>query len=340
MRPQKEIKYQMKVLSSLEKVFPDEEPVYKPECIKLSGLWGETISYQIAYTGNWFMRERVDVKVISPIYNHVRVRTVELVPVGRATNGIVDDNYLKTTSGLYPDLLRDISDGKVIIRSNQWSSLWIDIKLTDEIPAGDYEIEIQLVKDDKVLCSACRKITVIGTQLPKQKIMHTEWLHADCLADYYHVEVFSEDHWQILENYFREYVDRGCNMMLVPLFTSPLDTAVGLERTTTQLIEIEVKNGEYFFSFDQLKRWINLCKKCGIEYYEMSHLFSQWGAKYAPKIVATVNGKEEKIFGWHTPAVGEYTRFLETFLPQLIEKLKEWNIADVTYFHISDEPRE
>ena len=51
MRPQKEIKYQMKVLSSLEKVFPDEEPVYKPECIKLSGLWGETISYQIAYTG-------------------------------------------------------------------------------------------------------------------------------------------------------------------------------------------------------------------------------------------------------------------------------------------------
>ena len=340
MRPQKEIKYQMKVLSSLEKVFPDEEPVYKPECINLSGLWGETISYQIAYTGNWFMRERVDVKVISPIYNHVRVRTVELVPVGRATNGIVDDNYLKTTSGLYPDLLRDISDGKVIIRSNQWSSLWIDIKLTDEIPAGDYEIEIQLVKDDKVLCSACRKITVIGTQLPKQKIMHTEWLHADCLADYYHVEVFSEDHWQILENYFREYVDRGCNMMLVPLFTSPLDTAVGLERTTTQLIEIEVKNGEYFFSFDQLKRWINLCKKCGIEYYEMSHLFSQWGAKYAPKIVATVNGKEEKIFGWHTPAVGEYTRFLETFLPQLIEKLKEWNIADVTYFHISDEPRE
>ena len=72
----------------------------------------------------------------------------------------------------------------------------------------------------------------------------------------------------------------------------------------------------------------------------MSHLFSQWGAKYAPKVVAEVDGKEEKIFGWHTPAVGEYTRFLKAFLPQLIEKLKEWNIDQVTYFHISDEPRE
>lgn len=340
MREKREVKYQMKVLSSLVKVFPDEEPVYRPECVKLSGLWDETVSYQVAYTGNHFLRERVDVKVVSPIAEYVHVRTVEQVPVGRATNGIVDDNYLKTTSGLYPDLLKDIKDGKVIIRSHQWSCLWIDVKLTDEIPAGDYEIEIQLVKDDAVICSAKRKITVIGVHLPKQKIMHTEWFHADCLADYYHVDVFSEKHWEILENYFHEYVDRGCNMMMVPLFTYPLDMEVGNDRTTTQLIEVEVKNGEYHFGFDKMKRWVDLCKKCGIEYYEMSHLFSQWGAKYAPKVMALVDGKEERIFGWHTPAVGEYTRFLQAFLPRLVEKLKEWGIAEVTYFHISDEPRE
>ena len=340
MRVQKEINYQMKVLSSLVKVFPDEEPVYRPECLKLSGLWGETVSYQVAYTGDFFMRERVDLKVVSPIAEHVRVRTVEHVPVGRATNGIVDDNYLRTTQGLYPDLLRDVKDGKVYIRSGQWSSLWVDVKLTAEIPAGEYDIEIQLIKEENVICSAVKKVKVIGAVLPKQKIMHTEWIHADCLADYYHVEVFSEEHWEILENFFHEYVDRGGNMMIVPLFTSPLDTAVGLERTTTQLIEVEVKDGQYVFGFDKMKRWIDLCKSCGIEYFEMSHLFSQWGAKYAPKVVATVDGKEEKIFGWHTQAVGEYTKFLQQFLPQLIEKLREWEIADVTYFHISDEPRE
>ena len=100
MREKREVKYQMKVLSSLVKVFPDEEPVYRPECVKLSGLWDETVSYQVAYTGNHFLRERVDVKVVSPIAEYVRVRTVEQVPVGRATNGIVDDNYLKKTSGL------------------------------------------------------------------------------------------------------------------------------------------------------------------------------------------------------------------------------------------------
>ncbi|XCP87108.1 DUF4091 domain-containing protein [Roseburia hominis] len=340
MRAEREIKYEMKVLSSLEKVFPDEVPVYKPECVRLSGLWGETISFQIAYTGDFFMRERLDFKVVSPIEKNIRLRSVEQVPVGRATNGIVDDNYLRTQSGLYPDLLRDLKDGKVIVRSHQWSSIWVDVKLTEEIPAGEYEIEFQLIKEEKVVCHATARITVIGAVLPKQKIMHTEWIHADCLADYYHVDVFSEEHWKLVENCFREAVDRGCNMMLVPLFTSPLDTAVGLERTTTQLVEVTVKDGEYLIGFDKVKRWIDLCRECGVEYFEMSHLFSQWGAKYAPKVVANVDGKEEKIFGWHTPAVGEYTRFLETFLPQLTAKLKEWGIAEVTYFHISDEPRE
>lgn len=334
------MKYEMKLLSSLAKVFQDEIPVYQMECQILSGLWGETVSFQAAYTTDNPLREILELKVESPIKDAVKVRSVEQVPVGRATNGIVDDNYLKTTSGLYPDLLREIRDDRVIACSHQWRSLWIDVELTKEIPAGEYDIKISLLKEGEEVCSVVMKITVIGAELQKQKIMHTEWMHADCLADYYQVDVFSEKHWEILENFFHEYVKRGCNMMLTPLFTSPLDTAVGGERTTTQLIEVTVENGEYKFGFDKLKRWIDLCKKCGILYFEMSHLFSQWGAKYAPKIVAFVDGKEEKIFGWHTPAVGEYTRFLQSFLPQLIEKLKEWGIDQVTYFHISDEPGE
>lgn len=335
-----DVKYEMKLLSSLAKVFQDEEPVYQPECMKLSGLWGETVSFQAAYTGTNFMRERLDVRVTSSIEKWVRVRTVEQVPVGRATNGIVDDNYLKTTSGLYPDLLRDVKDGKAVVCTKQWRSLWIDVEITDEIPAGDYEIVIALLKEGEAICQAAAKLHVIGAQLTKQTIMHTEWMHADCLADYYNVGVFSEEHWKLLENYFIESVKRGCNMMLTPIFTPPLDTAVGGERTTVQLVDVEVRDGQYLFEFEKMKRWVDLCRKCGIEYFEMSHIFSQWGAKYAPKVMALVDGKEEKIFGWHTPAVGEYTRFLQSFLPQLIEKLKEWGIADVTYFHISDEPWE
>ena len=86
-------------------------------------------------------------------------------------------------------------------------------------------------------------------------------------------------------------------------------------------------NGEYVFGFDRVKQWVDLCQSCGIEYFEMCHLSLQWGAKYAPKVVAMVDGEEKQIFGWHTPAVGEYTKFLHALLPQLTQKLKEWALT-------------
>ena len=39
-----------KLISALEKVFWDEEPVYKPEMGPLEGFQNETISFQVAYT--------------------------------------------------------------------------------------------------------------------------------------------------------------------------------------------------------------------------------------------------------------------------------------------------
>lgn len=332
--------FEMKLMSSLAKVFPDEMPVYCPECMRLTALKGETVSFQAAVKSSNFFKTRGEVCIHSPIQDYIRVRSVETVPVGRACNPKIDDNYLKTESGMYPDLLRDLKAQQVDIFAGKWRSLWIDIEADKAMKAGDYPVEISIVKDGETLCSASLSVTVYDAVLPKLDIMHTEWMHIDCLADYYHVPVFSEEHWDILKNFLEEYVQRGCNMMLTPLFTPPLDTAMGGERTTVQLMDITVENGNYHFDFTRLKRFVDLCLSCGIEYFEMSHLFSQWGAKFPPKIMGNVDGKEERIFGWHTPAVGEYTNFLHSFLPQLIAKLKEWNIDKVTYFHLSDEPRE
>ena len=332
--------YRCKILGPLSKVFADEEPTYLPECALFSGLWGETISFQFAYLGDSPRRQTVDVRVKAPdeLSGRIRLRQVLDVPVGRATNGMVDDNYLRTTPGMYPDLLRELAGGKVDCCGVQWRSIWVDVLLDDKVPGGTYPIEVSLELDGAQLCSQGAKVEVVPVALPPQRIRHTEWFYADCLADYYHVEVFSEEHWALIEHYVREMVERGCNMILTPLFTPPLDVAVGRERTTVQLVDVEVVGGEYRFGFDKLLRWVDVCMGCGMRYLEMSHLFSQWGAAHPPKVVAKVDGKLQKIFGWDTPAVGEYTRFLHALLPQLVERLKAWNVADVTYFHVSDEP--
>ena len=97
----------------------------------------------------------------------------------------------------------------------------------------------------------------------RRSFLHTEWFHSDCLADYYHVKPFSEEHWKILENFIRLYAARGINTILTPVFTPPLDTAVGGERTTVQLLDIRKDGDTYSFDFFEtgaLDRNLPLCR--------------------------------------------------------------------------------
>ena len=158
-------------------------------------------------------------------------------------------------------------------------------------------------------------IEIIGAALPEQELRVTQWFHCDCLASYYNVPVFSERHWEIIENFVRTAVSNGINMLLTPIFTPPLDTYIGGERPTVQLTGVRLTDSGYEFDFSRLDRWIDMCDRCGVKYLEISHLFTQWGAAHAPKIVADTPDGERRIFGWDTAAAGEeYTTFLRAIL--------------------------
>lgn len=333
----------LKILSSLSKVFPHEEPKEDISSQKLTGLKGETVSFQVAYSYNMERSGFFRVKINSPIKDNILLRKVACVPCEYPAHPQIDDNYLHTSPGLYPDLLQGLDDDRISIIAGSWQSLWVDINITNDLKGGDYPINLEFYDliEDKKLAEITHNITIYDVELPEQKLIHTEWFHGDCLAQYYNEEVFSDSHWEIMENFISTATKRGCNMILTPQFTPPLDTAKGHDRTTIQLVDIKVNNGDYSFDFSKLERWVNMCKRSGVKYFEMSHLFTQWGATSAPKIMAQVDGEYKKLFGWHTLATSpEYIEFLHTYLPALIKKLKEWEIDRHTYFHISDEPGE
>jgi hypothetical protein len=106
-----------------------------------------------------------------------------------------------------------------------------------------------------------------------------------------------------------------------------------------QLVDIAKDGEKYSFGFEKLERWVELCKKYGIRYFEMAHLFTQWGACATPKIEAVVDGKLQRIFGWDVSSdSAEYAAFLKQFLPALLAELEKLGIKENCYFHISDEP--
>lgn len=333
------MEFQYKIVSSMCKVFPGGEQVKELEEKRLTGLKGETLSCQIAYYWGGDRKERGSVTVLSPIEDKVHVRMVDLVPCEYPCHMKRDDGYLATEPGMYPDRLSEVPGLGFPLVSGQWRCLWIDVEPDDTVGAGEYPVKIRLSKDGEVLCEPELTCEVLDARLPKLPIPYTEWFHSDCLADYYHVEVFSDRYWEIVEAFMRSAAKHKCNMLLTPVFTPPLDTAIGGERRTVQLVGVTVSEGKYVFEFGNLRKWVRMALDCGIEYFEISHLFSQWGAKAAPKVMAVKDGSYRQIFGWDTDSAGEeYRDFLHQFLTALRAELKEMGIDGRTYFHISDEP--
>lgn len=334
------MQYKMRVLNSLAKVFPDEL-TDGFECERVTALHGERVSFQVAYYSEQEYITRGKFKLESDFSKNISLRSVECVPSLYPCHINNDENYIRKAPGLYPDLLRSLHNDTVFMPAHQWHSVWIEIDVDDSILAGKHKLSFSITSEDgkEVLCESSVDFVVYDTILEPQALIHTEWFHSDCLAEHYNVPAWSERHWEIVEEFIKTASERGINMILTPIHTPPLDTAEGGERPTVQLVDINVNDGKYSFGFDKLKRWVDVCIRCGIKYFEMAHLFTQWGSAYAPKIMATVDGCYKRIFGWDTKAVGgEYSAFLNEYIPAITQRLEEWEIADKAYFHISDEP--
>ena len=332
-------------LDSMAKVFYDEEPVESIEGECPSFFVNEVFSVQLGIKStDESDNDLVEIEVDGPLAPFTRLREVVAVPVRYAGKERHGGEYLRKSPGLFPDLLKDIKDGKLRLASGYWQALHFTIDLRN---AGKTKLNFgknNLIVTIKTEGNEYKKeieLEVLRGELPRLSIYHTEWFHADCLADYYGVESLSERHWEIMANFIRHYGKSGMNTILVPTFTPPLDTEVGGERTTVQLVDV-VKNGSsYSFNFDKVKRFIDICLESGIEYFEMAHLFTQWGANAAPKVMAYTEGELKKIFGWETDSEGEeYTHFLSFYLTALIKKLDEWGLNGKVFFHLSDEPDE
>ena len=337
---------ELKVISSLEKCLHSDKIEDKPEKKEFFMFKNERLSFQIAFF-NSEIEARVShfpIKCEGALAKYAKVRRVVNVPVMFPCR-FGDDGgaYIKKEAGLYPDLLQPLHYGnRVSTPYGQLHAVWVDIELPEDFCAGEYGFTFSILSKDKaeVKGTADVKVTVADALLPEQKLIHTEWFYTDCIAQYYNVKAFSEKHWKYIEKFMRTATANGINMVLTPVFTPELDTYIGGERLTTQLVDITVcENGEYSFDFTDLHRWIDLALDCGYKYFEIPHFFTQWGAKHAPKIVARVNGRKKRIFGWESDSMGEeYGNFLGKFIPALLSEFRSRGLDKKCFFHVSDEP--
>ncbi len=320
------------LVSSLEKVFAQSDgDFYIIE--KHTMLIGEKSGFQVAVFTDEPLRFTLnDVNGIK-----IKAYNVHCVPSKLPYYEDHDEDILTSPDGYYPDLLRPVENGEIEFVNGGWCSVWFEL---EALESGKEKIEITLFNEENLVVGAeTLSVEVINARLPEQELICTNWFHCDCLATWYDVPAFSEEHWRIIEGFVKTAVEHGVNMLLTPLFTPPLDTKVGGERPTVQLVDVTVTGkNSYSFGFEKLERWFNMALSCGVKQFELSHLFTQWGAEHAPKIVDVAGNK---LFGWETEASKkEYKAFLTQFAAALDEFLVNRGVKEKCWIHVSDEPNE
>lgn len=339
--------YTTYLLNSLDSVFCNSE-LCGDSLDNAQFFCNEAFSFQLAIRAETEQGEEptdcteIRAEVETDPHIDVSVYTIENVPATRVGYSTSDDWFLRKNPGLYPDCLESRKNNCFSVPTKFWRTLWINInEESDEIRPGKYTVKIKLIdrRKSEIISEKSVEISVMPGKLPKQRIIITNWMHYDCIAHFSHTKPFSDSFLKVARKYIRAAAKNGQNMLLIPAFTPPLDTPVGEERATAQLVIAEKREKKYIFDFSIMKKFLELCLECGIEYFEHSHLFTQWGAEHAPKIIVRENGKLKKMFGWHTDASSnEYRDFLHEYLTALKSFIIENGWEKRFFFHISDEP--
>ncbi len=337
----------IKAYSSLEKIKRNDTLIL-PETREFSAVRGERISFQLAVKTDDPVRLQAKATLTSPLADHVQIFREREVYCDTPSTGHIEEDYILTEPGFLPDVLVPLCEqNDRFLLADHNTMLWVRVDVPNDLPAGEYPITMRFDVErfggpQKPLYNT-GEITVMlhvkNAEISRQSLIYTRWFYLDCIANVHNVPIFSEAHWALIERYIEKARDVGVNMMLLSVHTPPLDTEVGTARPCVQLVDIEKTGESYHFSFERLERFVSLCQKHGIEYFETAHMFSQWGAAFAPNIMVKENGKESYLFGWHTPAESEeYVAFLKQYIAAIAKELEKLGIAEKTYFHISDEP--
>lgn len=347
-----------KIVSSQIKAFIDDSIDSFSALPRCSALLGEKLSIQMLYIDEGEstlpLRPICKLKIEGDLAPYITVRDVRSVPVERpVTQGNFDDQYLRTTPGIYPDILTPLRyGGYVMLSRNKLRSLWIEIDVPKDFKGSGKLLLSLYVHSVSVgdtgetsfdstepLATNTVEIDVVPAALPEQKTMFTQWFYADCLASYYNVEVWSDRHFEIIENFLSVYAKRGRNMVYTPVLTPALNVSPPYFRNPCQLVDVYVDKGVYSFGFEKLDRWIDILDRVGIEYIEISHFFHQKPYQYCAKVYATVDGEYKLLFGWDTLALdSEYIAFLRQMISAMIKHLKARGDDKRCYYHLADEP--
>lgn len=327
------------LLPSWTRAFPTmPAPKQSGDALTIWAARGERLAFQVCYRHDFGGALPATLAVQAPAGVRVRVRRVGCVPVPHHNQWLTPQTREGNLPGFVPDVLFD--ETTALTANGETAAFWVTVTVAPSAAAGRKALICDLtVGRDKTVKKArlTAQLQVAPVTIGRRKNFPvTHWFYADAIADWYGVAPFSRDFWPICARYFKNFADHGSDLIYVPVFTPPLD---GVKRPTQLLGVTRTGPDRYRFDWTQVQRWIATARRAGLRKFEWSHLFTQWGVKYALRIYHG-HGETAKLL-W-SPTTGAtsptYRKFLAQFLTELKRFLDREGLLKHSFFHVSDEP--
>ena len=260
-----------KIISSLEKVRLTDKIADLEAVTQLKAARGERVSFQVAVEDPLEKGVKramgLTISMRSRLSKYIRGFSVGQVPMAMPVYvERYSGEYITTEPGLMPDVLYPLKKQKYYTQLYSPVSFLFTAELPRDLEPGKYPVCITLKGvNDGVAVKVRLVIEVVEAVLPENDLRYTQWFHCDSIASYFGVKMQSQKHWKLIEKFIATAAHTGITMLLTPIFTPPLDTAIGTYRATMQLVDMEKKGDTYTFGFAKLERWVALCKKYGID---------------------------------------------------------------------------
>jgi hypothetical protein len=307
------------------------------ETLSLDLARGERGSFQVVFRRE-FTENYLDVtaSAIAPDGINVQIRRIGYVPMPHHnTNTPLDEmDGREFVPGLVPDPLFPVS--MIRAGADETNSFWITVWTSTEMAPGTYPVSITLTAEGEEEITLTSNVVVHRAVLPTRRDFYlTHWFYADAICAWYKTELWEDRFWEIVEPYFRDVAIHQQDIVYIPVFTPPLD---GIKRPT-QLLNVRRNGDRYEFDWTLVRKWVKLAQACGIERFEWTHFFTQWGVKHALRIYEGHGETATLLWPPETGATSQvYRDFLAQFLPELYDFLQAEGILEYSHFHLSDEP--
>jgi len=299
---------------------------------------GDRLSFQVCLRNSSLEQEaNAEVVARAPEDLHVQVRRVGYVSQRHLNTGTPEDELegLEHIPGCVPDPL--YPETSVTLGPGESHSFWITVTVPPDIKPGPREIGLGIKVGEKGKRHLSVTVDVQPFTIQRRRdFLVGHWFYADALCDWYKVEPCEKRFWGVVKPYMADYIGHENNLMFVPHLTPPING----EHRPQQLVKVSTPApGTYRFDFTDVRRWIRTAQSCGAQYFFWSHLFTQWGAKYAASVYRGNQDPHSLLWPKKTKATSKvYRNFLAQYLPRLHQFVKKEGLLERSYFQLSDEP--